>query len=98
MRRRAMRRGRCAMADAGRTALRVARALPGIERLRGAEAPAADFSRTRADVVRLLVRWSLLLIGPLALVVVSTYLYLAGGRYVSIDNAYVKADMVNVAN
>jgi membrane fusion protein (multidrug efflux system) len=85
------------MADAGRTVLRVARALPGIERLRGAEAP-ADFAPTRGDVLRRLVRWSLLLIGPLALAVVATYLYLAGGRYVSIDNAYVKADMVNVAN
>jgi membrane fusion protein (multidrug efflux system) len=86
------------MADAGRTVLRVARALPGIERLRGAEAPASDFSRSRADVLRQSLRWSLLVIGPLALVVVATYLYLAGGRYVAIDNAYVKADMVNVAN
>src|SRR5258707_15536277 len=83
------------MADGSR-AMRALRALP--DRVRGDEAPPADFPGGPGDVRRKLVRWSLLLLGPLAVVAVATTLYLQGGRFVSIDNAYVKADMVNVAN
>ncbi len=75
---------------------RALRALP--DRVRGDEARPADFAGRRGDALRKLVRWSLLLLGPLAVVAVATTLYLQGGRFVSIDNAYVKADMVNVAN
>jgi membrane fusion protein, multidrug efflux system len=46
---------------------------------------------------RLLIRWALLILGPLALLVGAAEWYLQGGRYVSTDNAYVRADMVNIA-
>lgn len=46
----------------------------------------------------LLLRRFLLLLGPIAAVAAALYLYLQGGRYVTIDNAYVKADTVTVAN
>lgn len=46
---------------------------------------------------RRLVRWGLLLGGPLLLLLVAGWFWLAGGRYVSTDNAYVQADTVNVA-
>ena len=72
------------------------RALP-TPRARGAEAPPVDLSPARSDARRRLMRWALLLLGPLLLVVVAINPWLSGGRYVSIDNAYVKADMVNVA-
>ena len=45
-----------------------------------------------------LIRPVLLLLGPLVALTVGVYFYLQGGRYVSIDNAYVKASMVIVAN
>ena len=43
------------------------------------------------------IRWLLLTLGPLALLVGAAEWYLQGGRYVSTDNAYVRADMVNIA-
>jgi membrane fusion protein (multidrug efflux system) len=86
------------VADTDRTGPRALRALPGAGRLRGLEVPTRDFAGTRAELRRKLVRWGLLVLGPLLLAVVAINLYLAGGRVVSIDNAYVKADMVNVAN
>ena len=46
---------------------------------------------------RQLLRWGLLLGGPLLLAVVVGWLWLSGGRYVSTDNAYVQADTVNIA-
>jgi membrane fusion protein (multidrug efflux system) len=39
----------------------------------------------------------LLLLGPLVVVALSLWSYLAGGRYASTDNAYVKADVTNIA-
>jgi membrane fusion protein (multidrug efflux system) len=45
-------------------------------------------------VPRLRTRTLLIIAGPIALVTVSLWLYLSGGRYVSTDNAYVQADMV----
>jgi membrane fusion protein (multidrug efflux system) len=56
----------------------------------------ASGSKTRRGAGAL--RRFLLLIGPIAAVAGALYLYLQGGRYVSIDNAYVKADTVTVAN
>lgn len=50
--------------------------------------------RSRRHVI---LRWVLLVLGPLALIVGSLEWYLNGGRYVSTDNAYVRADMVNIA-
>ncbi len=43
------------------------------------------------------VRWALLLLGPLAVLLGAGYLYLTGGRYVSIDNAYIQAEKVDIA-
>jgi membrane fusion protein, multidrug efflux system len=37
------------------------------------------------------------LVGPIAAIAAGTYLYLAGGRFVSTDNAYLKADKVTVS-
>jgi membrane fusion protein (multidrug efflux system) len=44
-------------------------------------------------------RWRrlLLLVGPVAVLLVSGYVYLTGGRYEDTDNAYVKAHMVSIA-
>jgi membrane fusion protein (multidrug efflux system) len=39
----------------------------------------------------------LLLIGPLVAIGVAAWMYLAGGRYVGTDNAYVQADMLTIA-
>ena len=43
------------------------------------------------------LRRILFMLGPVALVLVGLYLYLNGGRYVSTDNAYVKADSLSIA-
>ena len=43
------------------------------------------------------LRRILLFLGPLLLAVAGLYFYLSGGRYVSTDNAYVRADKLNVA-
>lgn len=43
------------------------------------------------------LRRVLLLLGPVLLVAAGIYLYLAGGRFVSTDNAYVRADKLSVA-
>jgi membrane fusion protein (multidrug efflux system) len=43
------------------------------------------------------LRWTLLVLGPLAVAVIAITLYLSGGRYVSIDDAYIRADTVDVS-
>ncbi|GGG55203.1 membrane protein [Pseudohongiella nitratireducens] len=43
-------------------------------------------------------RLFLLLLGPLAIAAVSAWLYLHGGRIVSTDNAYIKADIIDVSS
>jgi len=42
-------------------------------------------------------RLLLIILGPLAVLAVAAYLYLSGGRYVSTDDAYVKADKISVS-
>jgi len=42
------------------------------------------------------LRRILLLLGPLLVVLVAGYVYVTGGRYVSTDNAYVRADKVMI--
>ncbi len=37
-----------------------------------------------------------LILGPLAVAVVSAYMYLAGGRFIETDNAYIQADKVAI--
>jgi membrane fusion protein (multidrug efflux system) len=43
------------------------------------------------------LRLPLLLLAPVAVAVGSLYFYLAGGRYVATDNAYIRADMMAVS-
>lgn len=54
------------------------------------EAPKKEAKRPRK------LRRILLLAGPVAVVIGGLYFYLAGGRYVSTDNAYVKMDKLNI--
>lgn len=54
-------------------------------------------ARPRRAGRRLWLRRILLLAGPLLVAGVAGYLYLAGGRFVGTENAYVKADMVMIA-
>lgn len=58
---------------------------------------------THADMVkahrkRTLTRRTLLAAGPLLAVAISLYLFAVGGRYVSTDNAYVRAGLVSIAS
>ncbi|MCC6611071.1 MAG: HlyD family secretion protein [Burkholderiales bacterium] len=46
---------------------------------------------------RRFVRRVLLLLGPLVVAAVAAYVYYTGGRYVSTDNAFIKADKVAVS-
>src|SRR4051794_28334925 len=75
---------------------------PAVAREGGVEAPGGPRPATSAPAKRKcgrrrLVRWALLAGGPLLLMVGIGWFWLAGGRYVSTDNAYVQADTVNVA-
>ena len=45
---------------------------------------------------RFLFRSTLFVLGPLAAVFIASYLYVTGGRLVTTDNAYVKADLIAV--
>ena len=44
-----------------------------------------------------LVRKALLILGPVVVVLVGIYFYIGSGRYVTTENAYVKADLIIVA-
>ena len=59
-----------------------------------AEAAAAQKSLLR----RYLAIGLIGLLGPILAVLVGVYIYLAGGRYVSTDNAYVKAAKIAVSS
>jgi membrane fusion protein, multidrug efflux system len=43
------------------------------------------------------VRWVLLALGPIVAIVLGLHFYLAGGRFVTTDNAYVQADKLNIS-
>ncbi|MEM9683136.1 MAG: hypothetical protein AAF942_07710, partial [Pseudomonadota bacterium] len=43
------------------------------------------------------IRYGLLIIGPLALALVGAYYYATGGRFVTSENAYVKADKIAIS-
>lgn len=58
-------------------------------------APEASAGTGKARPKRL--RRILLALGPIALIAGGGYMYLTGGRYVSTDNAYVRADKMTVA-
>ncbi len=44
------------------------------------------------------LRWVLLLFVPIVAVAIAAWLYLAGGRFVSTDNAYARASIMHVTN
>ena len=46
---------------------------------------------------RNLVRLGLMILGPLAVVIAGSYYYVIGGRFVSTENAYVKADKIAIS-
>lgn len=64
---------------------------------RGEPAPGRSRARLDRKSRRQALRWSLLILGPLLVALGVGWFWLTGGRYVSTDNAYVQADLVNVA-
>ncbi|MDF1748015.1 MAG: HlyD family secretion protein [Alphaproteobacteria bacterium] len=58
----------------------------------------ADKNDNKAQIRRTpWVRRFLLVFGPLLVILISSYVYFTGGRFVSTENAYIKADKVMVA-
>jgi membrane fusion protein (multidrug efflux system) len=53
--------------------------------------------KARRKPSRQTVRAVLMVLGPLLVLIVGAYLYATGGRFVSVDNAYVRADKVSVS-
>ncbi len=64
---------------------------------RAAEPRAVPQRRRSRYSRRMLTRVVLMIVGPALLVALALYAYLAGGRYVSTDDAYVKADKIQVS-
>ena len=60
------------------------------------EAPKAEPAKPRR-LKRVLIRFLLLFIVPLAAILAGAYIYLTGGRYAGTDDAYTKADMVQIS-
>jgi membrane fusion protein (multidrug efflux system) len=60
-------------------------------------APLPPAGPTTISARRKAMRWILMTLGPVAVVAVALVLTLAGGRIVSIDDAYVRADTVDVS-
>jgi membrane fusion protein, multidrug efflux system len=60
-------------------------------------APAPTLRRRLRNSLRGSGRFVLMMIVPLAILLAGAYVYLLGGRYVSTDDAYVKADRVTVS-
>jgi membrane fusion protein (multidrug efflux system) len=53
-------------------------------------------ARVDPNYRRRLIRLVLLTVGPLLVVIASAWVYLAGGRYVSTDDAYVKTHLISI--
>lgn len=70
---------------------------PSEEQQRAAAAASEAPTRAKPRKPRTL-RGPLLLAGPVVVVAGALWLYLTGGRYASTEDAYVKADIVNLAN
>src|SRR5690606_13193339 len=58
-----------------------------------AESPPAARPRRRPRALR----FTLLVLGPLVVLVAGAYVYFTSGRFVSTDNAYVKADVATIS-
>jgi len=67
------------------------------ERIPGLREPPAQQRRPQRGNRRAIARLVLVALGPLVLLAVGLYAYLVGGRYVSTDDAYVKADKIAVS-
>jgi membrane fusion protein, multidrug efflux system len=65
--------------------------------LRESEVSAELDDAMRQTARRKRLRWVLLTLGPLLLLILGVYGYVTGGRYVSTDNAYVKADVTTIS-
>ena len=61
------------------------------------EAPVVARPARRRRSRKQLVRWTLLIAGPLLLLGGIGWFWLTSGRFMSTDNAYIQADMMNVA-
>jgi membrane fusion protein (multidrug efflux system) len=61
------------------------------------EAPAAPVAGRRRRLWRAFGRLLLLVLGPAALAAAGGYYYVASGRYVGTENAYVKADKIAIS-
>ncbi len=61
------------------------------------EAPVVAHPARRRRSRKQLVRWTLLIAGPLLLLGGIGWFWLTSGRFMSTDNAYIQADMMNVA-
>lgn len=62
-----------------------------------AQSAAAPATAATPRSLKQRLRLPLMILGPLLVAAIAGYFYLTGGRYVSTDNAYVKADRVAVA-
>ncbi len=80
------------MAEGKATVLRTAEDSP---RIADIPAPPRLVARPRIGRRRL-TRWGLLVLGPLAVILVTGWYYVTGGRYISTDDAYVKTDVAAV--
>jgi len=49
-------------------------------------------------IVSIIKKISVLVIGPLAIAGISAWVYLQGGRYVTTDNAYIKANITSISS
>jgi membrane fusion protein (multidrug efflux system) len=63
---------------------------------RRAEGPRPDTAKPRR-LKRTLIRFLLLIVVPLAAIAGGAFVYLTGGRYVGTDDAYTKADTVQIS-
>jgi len=60
-----------------------------------ATAPSQEH-KPRRRAPRHYTRWTLLALGPIAVILGAGFAYLSGGRYVDTDDAYVKTDIVSI--
>lgn len=61
-------------------------------------AAAAPPTAKRGPSRKTVLRYVLLILGPVVVAVAALYFYLHGGRYVSTDNAYVRADKITISS
>ncbi|MEZ5854244.1 MAG: HlyD family secretion protein [Hyphomicrobiaceae bacterium] len=70
---------------------------PAIGSAKPAPAMAQARPKWRMPQRRFVVMLALMLLGPLLALAAGTYIYMAGGRFIETDNAYIKADKIAVS-